>query len=789
MEAAQNTDSFIYITLAFKKVKRYWYVFVISMIICVTAALFANWYAQPNYKVSSVILIEDNPNSNKTDASEEFKRSFNIFKPESDIEREILKMQSSELIYKALRKINSELSFYVKEGIRTREYYTEFPFKISIDKRHLQPIGIEFCIIPKSDKQYSLRVEKNDGPVQLYNYEKGKVERITSSFGINQTYNYGDTVKGEFGSFCITLQKEKLDDFRPDAQFLFSFNDITALTYIYQKSLSIDQVAKGMQAASISIQLPNAQKGIDLINALMEAYLQRNTEKRNSVAEKTIDYLNKQLSHIEDSLQQTESNLEQFRSSHRVMGIENQAQETFRGTRDLENQKADLEAKSKYYTYISNKLESDKNGSDILTPAAMGVNDNVLNGIIEEYVKLNTERNNLIQSKQSQSPYFNSLTIRISNLKNTLSENLKNQISATNLLLANVTERLRKENANLSMLPGTERELVGIERKQKVNDDLYSYILKKKSEAEVAKMSNLANNDILEPAKLAQLKPVSPNKMANLAIALFASIIIPFVGFFMMGYLDKTILDEQMMYSLTTLPFIGRIYHKKGKKEKISILLEDPRSPLAESFRVVRTNLEYFLKEKRNQVILTTSTLSGEGKSFTSLNMAVGLSLLNRKVLLLDFDMRKPTLYHNFKMENVKGVSTYLAGKNTLDEIIVSTGVDYFDFISAGPVPINPTELIGSEKTEILINELRERYDYVIIDTPPIGLVTEAILLMKYADLKIMIVREKVTPKNELVKLLKELENKKVTDLYWLINDVDIRDTFYGEKNGYFKSK
>jgi capsular exopolysaccharide synthesis family protein len=411
----------------------------------------------------------------------------------------------------------------------------------------------------------------------------------------------------------------------------------------------------------------------------------------------------------------------------------------------------------------------------------------VLTNIIQEYISLNSERNNLIQNKQTQSHYFNKLTIKINNQKNTLSENIKNLINSNNILLNSVEERLRKGNAQISQLPNTQRQLVGIERNYKLNDNLYNYMLEKKAEAQVAKASNLAENDILEPAKLTKTTPVSPNKLLNVAVGLFLGLVIPFLGFGIKDFFDGTITNENSIHSLTKLPSLGKVYHSKGRaKATNSILIDAPKSAISESIRTVRTNLDYFLEGKRNKIVLVTSTMSGEGKSFSSYNIAISLALIKRKTILVNFDIRKPNVYPALKPNKELGISSILMGDADLEEVIVRTDIDYFDFIPAGPIPDNPAELIGSTKTETLLNELKERYDYVIIDTPPIGLVTEAFLLMKYADLKVFVVRERVTPKKQFLSVLKEMEDKDVENVYWMINDVNIKDTFYGQKNDYY---
>ena len=787
MESTPNTtESFYYLKSGFQIVKRFWYLFALSIVTFVSLAFVVNWYVQPTYEVGAVILMEEGKNPQQPDPNKEFMKSFTIFNLTGDIQKEILKMKSSELIFQVLKTTNAEVTYFSKNGIKTRELYYESPFHVHMCEKSVQAVGVKFNIKPKSDDSFTLSVEKGEEQVQIYDYEKNKISNITSSFSLNKDYKYGDTIKSDLYCFTVTVEKEKLADYDANSKFYFVFNDFNSLSYFYQKALEIDQVSKEIQAASIKLKVKNPQKGIDFIDALTKAYLQKNIGKKNSIAESTIQFFDNQLDILEDSLQQTEGNLQRFRSNNKVMDISSKADQVFKGASELENQKAELQARAKYYNYINDNLDKDRNGSSLLVPSSMGINDNVLTGILEEYLKLNSERNNLIQNKQTQSPYFNTLTIKINNQKNTLSENIKYLINTNNIQLNAIEERLRKENAQISALPGTERQLVGIERKYKLNDNIYTYMLEKKAEAQVAKASTLTENDVLETAKLTQPGPISPNKGVNLAVGFFVGLLLPFAGFGIKSLMDNTISSEQVLTSLTKIPSIGRISHNKGKKQS-AVLIDSPKSAISESIRTVRTNIDYFLQGKRNKVILFTSSMSGEGKSFNSLNIALSFSLLNRKTILLDFDLRKPNSYQSEVVpEREIGISSFLSGDATLEEILVHTTIPYFDYIPAGPVCPNPAELISSERTENMIRQLQQEYDYVIVDTPPIGLVTEAFLMMQYADLKIFVVREKVTPKKQLAGIMDEMENKKIENLYWLLNDVDLRDTYYGQSNSYY---
>jgi tyrosine-protein kinase Etk/Wzc len=782
MDSSQEIESFYYIKFAIRLIKQYWYIFTFSVLVCVGGAFFVNWYLPPNYLVSSTVLLEETKEG-KPDPSQEFNDLFSIFTPISNIQMEILKMKSSDLVNKALRETNSEFTIYVKNGIKTKELYDDSPFKIEGWESEMQPVAVQFDIIPQKDNKFRLVVEQGSDLVQLYNYKTNK-HSFTPPFSLNEEFVYGAPIKSDYLCFKISVDEKKLAKYPADSKFHFSFNNLDALTYIYKKALNIEQVAKDVSAVTIKLKVENPQKGIDFINALTKSYFNKSMEKKNFVADNTIQYFDDQLGVLEDSLKITENKLQNFRSTNKVMEIGAKSDILFKEAQELETQKAELQARGKYYDYMNENLNKDTDGSNILPPSSMGVNDNVLTGLIQEYIQLNSEKNNLVQNNLTKSPHYNSLLVKIRNQKNILSENVTYLINTNNLLLASLENRLKKSNAQIGILPSTERQLVGIERKYKLNDNIYNYILKKKAEAQVAKASTLTDSDILEPAQLAQLKPVSPSKILNLSIAFVVGLVLPFGIFGIKNLMDNKIENEQMVHVLTKYPSLGRIVHKKNKQS--SLLANDAKSPISESIRSIRANIDHFLKGERNQVILITSSVSGEGKSFTSLNLAASFALLGRKTVLVDFDLRKPNLFKLLNVENKLGISSILGGTSTLEDTLISTEIPNLDFISAGTNPSNPTELIGSEKTEALINKLKEKYDYVIVDTPPIGLVTEAFIIMKYVNMKILIVRENYTSKKQLANLFQDIEEKDIESVFWLLNDVNIQNTIYGEKSDYF---
>jgi capsular exopolysaccharide synthesis family protein len=755
---------------------KYWYVFAISIFICVGCAFFLNFTAEPVYQIKTTILIKDN-NKNTNDPSKELLSTFLMFSPNNDFQNELLLLQSSSLIASAVKKAGFEITYYQKRGLKKSELYTASPFKVLIDAKHIQPVNLKFQIIPLNGNQFRIICEKSD-KIWLYNFETYNIASSVSKISLDQTARYGDTIKGDNFKFRVISDASRLQKFKSNTKFYFWFNDLNGLVNYFQGSLSVVQTNTEVTAADISIKLNHPDKGIDFLNAYTEAYLQKNLDRKNFIATNTIKYIDHELSNIADSLNFTEKNLRNFRSSHQVMDMSSKANRIFDLTRDLENQKAELQARAKYYEYINDYLTNNREISDLMIPSAMEVNNEMLSKITQDLLNLSTEKNNLSKNKQDKSPYFNTLTIRIENLKNALSENIKYSINTNNLSISGVEERLAKLYGDINQLPETERQLFGIERKFKLNDNTYTFLLEKRAEAQIAKASNLPDNEIVEAAKMKPEVPISPNKRLNLIISILAGLFFPFCYFWVKQALDETVSDEKTLKDISKLPSIGNVYHNIDPDQKL-VLIDLPQSQISESLRTVRTNLDYFLQGKRQQVILFTSTTSGEGKSFIALNIAISLALLERKTILVDFDFRKPKLFEFLGMANTPGATSYLINKANLQDIIIPTGIKNLDFITAGPIPPNPVELIGSEKTDQLINHLKSKYDYIIIDTPPSGLVSEALVLMKYSDLKIFVVRLNHTPKKQFANLLEEMDAKNINNMCLLLNDNPVKRNSY----------
>jgi capsular exopolysaccharide synthesis family protein len=340
---------------------------------------------------------------------------------------------------------------------------------------------------------------------------------------------------------------------------------------------------------------------------------------------------------------------------------------------------------------------------------------------------------------------------------------------------------MNKASGQIAQMPKTELQLRGVERKFDLNEAIYTFLLQKRSEAQIARASSLPDYEIVDSAVIPTSRMVSPKKKLNYILALFLGLLIPTSFIMLKDFLNNRILETDEIEKYTKIPILGKIFHNFHRSKMV--VNDHPNSSVTESFRAVRTNFQFFSEGGKRQVLLLTSSTSSEGKSFCSLNIASVFALNGHKTVLMEFDLRRPKLHQIFNSSNIIGISSYLIDKAIIEDIILPTNIENLDLISDGPAAPNPAELINSERTGELIDKLKEMYDYIIIDSAPSGILAETLLLMKHADLNIFVVRLEYSMKETFKNAIKTIENNKFNNISILINDLNVKREAY--KYGY----
>ncbi len=777
----------------FQKLFSYRKYYVYSTLFLLFAAFLVNRYAPAKFKNNTTVFVGKKQENSFLSSPNELSLNFGMFSGQNIIDNEIEIIKSFTLVKDVINSLDLKVSYYSFKNTplgellkdtpftRKRELYKDSPIKVVIDPSFLQPVDTDFQIKILNSETFEISVYGKNK--YLYNYIDDRIESRAEEVIFKKNYKFGEKIQTKY--FNITVIKTNAFDeqFTRNNSLYFSLNNINFLTLKYIKQLTAQPTSELSTLIKVTLKGTHREKITDFLNTLTSLYMDRNLDKKNKTALSTVDFIDTQISDISDSLTLAEDRLRSFRSSHQVMDLSYQGQQAFEKLNALETERANLSMQKRYYSYLKDYLDNNPDVSDILVPSSMNVVDPILNNLITQLITLNAER---ASATNPQNIYLSTINLKIDNIKKTIRENVNNSLNTLNISLNEINYRTSTLSNQISQMPKTELQLKGIERKFKLNDAIYTFLLQKRSEAQIARASSMPDYEVIDPARAAVAYPVSPKKLLNLLIALMLGVIIP--TSFIMGrdLFNSRISDPEEIEAATHIPILGKVFHNFRRTSLV--VNQYPNSSVTESFRAVRTNFEFFSDGGQKQVLLVTSTSSGEGKSFCAINLASAFALNGSRTVLLEFDLRRPKIHQEFGSSNMIGISSYLIDKAIIEDIIMPTQIENLDLISAGPAAPNPAELIGSEKTLEFLMKLKEMYDYIIIDSAPAGVLTETYQLMKYADVNIFITRMNETIREAFKNTIKAIEANKFSNLAILINDINAkRDAYkYGYDNKYY---
>ena len=546
-------------------------------------------------------------------------------------------------------------------------------------------------------------------------------------------------------------------------------------------SFSVAPTSKQSSVAAVTMSGTNKRKIVEFVNMLMYEYVTRGLEKKNLVSENTIQFIDNELKDIQESLTQAETELKDFRTQNDLMNLDLQANQLYTNLQTLSKERAEMAVNVRIYTrmqdYIKVQIDDPEN---LAAPSTMGINDPLLNQLARDLVMLSQNKATQLLTQTEQHPQIVKLNEQIITTKKALLETINNLVENAKMSLNEIDRRIGALEAESKKLPAKQQELINYQRNYQFTDDTYKYLMQRRAEAQILRASNTPDNEILDEARIEKTIRIAPRNAMNMLVAFIIGLLIPALYLFLKNFFDTSINDRKDVEKLTRFPIIGTVAQTEDKNPLV--VINNPKSPIAESFRSIRTNIEYITHGKPQSVILVTGDTQGIGKTFNSINVASIYALYGKKTVLLGFDMRKPKLFQEFGITNHVGLSSFLSNQESIDNIIQNTRVlPNLDIIPSGPIPPNPAEMIASDKCVELFDELKKRYDYIVIDTPPLGLVTDAFLLMRYTDANIFIVRQGHTNKNIFGSVIKDLEDRNA-NIAIVINGVET-----GKSYGYGK--
>lgn len=750
---------------------------IVCAIIGFGAAFAINRYSTPIYRVSSSILIKGASTQPRGGGGENDFLYSNLFGGNQNFQNELWIMKSYPVIEKTVRNLDLSVSYYTKGKFNYYEEYKNVPFKVSFLPAHPQPRDIMFTITFLNEGFFNVTAQSKEA--SFMNFITNETTHNKKKWTFAKNGKIGELIESPDLAFIVELRDttKKLSN---NFQYGFKFNSIPSISSRIESSLNFTVVDRQATVINISLTTETPDKGIDILNELMSVYSEQNLEQKNHLATITIDYIEKQLSEISDSLSIAEDNLQRFRSSRQLLNITDQAEGISAQYLDLQNQLAEMVSRKRYYDYVSGLLKND-NFTNMMLPASIGISDQLLNNLMTELIAKQAQRSNLIANNQERNPLVQNLSIQIENLKKTISENISAFSNTTSISIDEMNKRIRKTESEINRLPATQRQLGTIERKYRLNDAIYNYLMEKHAEAKITKASNLPDDIIIEPAKGRGL--ISPNIRMNYLVAVFLGLALPFGFIWLLSALNNKIESQDDLERITDRPVLGKILHNRHKTK--NVMFEFPKSTIAESIRAMRTNLDFYVRGGQKKVIMVTSCLEHEGKSFVALNLAMSYAQLGRRTILVDLDLRKPKVYFKEGEESQEGISSYMIDKADLKNLITKSPHDKLDYILSGILPPNPVELLALDKTEKLLSSLKDDYDIIVLDTTPLAQVTDAYLLIDHSDVKILIARCGQTLKKVFSLIMKDLNQKNISNICIVLNDNKNYQEQYGYGYGY----
>lgn len=773
-------DSFNYTALLLRLLD-YWYLFVVSVILALACGYFYNKFNSPLYEVSTTIMIE---NESPSFSSERILEEMGLFSQHRNILNEKIILQSYDVVSETLRQMDYVVTYYLDHGYRLTELYRNNPFIVILDSLSPQIVNIPFEIEFVSDNKFLLKVRGNE--FKLYSYLKQSyLEEINNKIDFSGKYAFGSTISNSsFGFKILPNINNDLNSIKAGDKYKFIFNNLNELTLKHKKILKIDLFEKDVDVFVISIQGYNIEKITDFLNRLTTVYIVKKLGKKNAIANNTIRFIDNQLFSITDSLTDAENQLQNFRSSSKMMHVTFQTEELFDHLSELEREKAVLLSQRRYFDYALKTIKEGENLDNMMIPSTLGIADANLNTLISELIELSSRKMTLSSNTSEKSQAIINIELHIESIIKLITNELNSLIDVSEISLRNLEDQISKLEDEVEKLPETQQKLLGYERQFTLNNEIYNFLMEKRAEAQIAKASNTPDSEIIEAARSDVFKKKSMKFSQVLAIAFLLGLFIPGLGISLVIILKDIIIMRQDIEELTDTPIVGSIL--LSKYESLNAFIEKPNSPYAESLRSFYTNLQYFTKGKEQQVILLSSSMPKEGKTFNSINLASVYASFGKKTCLLSFDLRLAKVHKAFNIQSNQGLSTYLINLSKLEDIIFPSGIDNLDIIPAGPVPPNPVELIASERTEELFHTLKKDYKCVIIDSPPLGVVADALILSKYSDINVIVTRQNYTRKKVLSSVIKELDANGIKNRAILFNGIkQSRFSGYGYSYGY----
>jgi tyrosine-protein kinase Etk/Wzc len=729
------------------------------LLICVILALVGAYikirYTVPIYHIQSTMLIKNDVQSKggKED------RLGDLFLSQSSVnlsdETEIL--HSSPVVARVVRALDLQTSYYSQGSVRSSMLYRDLPIILQILSLQDSSVAFGLLVTAHNDQQFTIGKEKT-------------------------LYAFGQPFM--FANNQLVLVRNNNVSLKPyqTRQFDINWQPLIQAAKGLAGEIKIAQINQFSSILTLSMETENTAIGKDVLNTLMSVYDSLVVEEKNRIAINTMNFIDDRLNSLKDSLGGVEGNLRNFMEKNQLFDVDGQLKQYMSGISEGSTESQKQEVQLTILDWLIEYIEKPENVFKAV-PTNLGIQEPTLLQLFSEYNRLQLQREANLKTTTEENPLIKSMESGLEKTRQNMVQALKN-IRQANLIMKNALEQRSSQfQGQLKAMPEKSMHQLAIQRQEQILQELYYFLLQKKLETSISSASTISNSKVVEPA-VEETVPIRPSPKSEYLTYFLLGLILPVMIIVVVELMSDKVNNRLEISKATQAPILGEIGH--SDTEKTLVVVNNSRQFIAEQFRIIRSNLRYITGKNETPVILVTSSFSGEGKSFVSTNMGAVMALAGKKTVVMEFDIRKPKIISGLDLKRKMGITNYIIGSASFEDLPVKVeGTDNFYVIPCGPIPPNPAELLLSPRLTELIESAKQNFEVVILDTAPIGLVSDAVALAQYADCTLYIVRSKHTPRRVLGMVNELYEGKKLPSLSILLNDVRINGGYYG---GYYGS-
>jgi capsular exopolysaccharide synthesis family protein len=765
----EKNDEFINLTDIIKIFTKKWKWFVFSMFLSLLVGAFYLLTKNPIYAVDTLVLLKEDDKSSGAGSSTLSMISslsdFSSMMGSKNIDNEVVVFNTRKVMRKSITDLNMHITSIVHDGLKKINPYPTPPFNITVDPLQVDTMRgtIEFTLKPAKDGQYKLKGQ----------YKKTKFNTTITHFPA-VIHTPSIDVHIEKNPYVTEEERAKTVDVK-----IFNPN---ILAVLMNESLSVEATSKKTTIIRLSTETDNVKWAQDLLNKIIETFNLDAVEDKKMVATLTAKFVNERLNNIERELGTVERQVERYKQENKLTDISSEAKLFLEQMGDYEKTRIETEIQLNLMQYLEEYVKNEKNRNSLIP--SIGIEDKGLVAIITKYNEMLTERNRLESTSTASNPALQFINAQLVSLRQNILGNINNIVGSMQVVLKDLKRQDTVTNNRIKNIPRQEREYVEIMRQQTIKATLYSFLLQKREETNLSLAATIDKAKIIDEP-MPGIDPVAPKKIIVLFALLCVGMIVPLAFFYVKRLLKTEIESKEEIESLSNVEIIGEIC-KTDKVDKI-VVKANKTDPPTELFRLLRANLSFVLNNENQKVILITSTISGEGKTYIAINLSASLALLDKKVLIMGLDIRNPRLGDYLDSPTGRGVTNYLIDADMkVSDIIQHSGVHpNLDIIQAGTIPPNPNELLMKPRLNDLFEDIRSRYDYIIVDTAPVGLVSDTFSLNRIADACLYIMRLDVTHKDSIKYLNSIQKRDKLKNIYIVLNGLEAKEKNGGYGYGY----